>query len=98
MLKPSPQTLSPRLHYESRAAGWELHPVPPIPALNDSKGAGQHRYKQLYTKLHAWGLDSEAERIILVQLDADMLVRRGFAELFALPWDFGTVPDVHHSH
>ncbi|KZP20529.1 glycosyltransferase family 8 protein [Athelia psychrophila] len=77
----------------ARVAGWELHPVPLIPAPNGGKGVTQHRYLEMFTKLQIWGLDSIVERV--VYLDADMLVMRNFDELFALPWDFGAVPDVY---
>jgi hypothetical protein len=85
-----PGRLSARALCILRAAGWELQEVELILPPHDGAGIG-HRFVDQYTKLRLWSLDVQR----VVYLDADMLVRRNFDELFELPFPFAAVPDVY---
>ncbi|KAF7984692.1 hypothetical protein HWV62_12982 [Athelia sp. TMB] len=90
--------VSPAALCVARASGWELHPVPLIPAPNGGHGV-YHRFLETFTKLQIWGFDAPDVGVEqVVYLDADTLVRRNFDELFALPWGLGAVPDVYANH
>ena len=87
-----PGRLSARARCILRAAGWELQEVDLIPPPHNGEGIG-YRFVDQYTKLRLWSLDVQR----VVYLDADMLVRRNFDELFELPFPFAAVPDVYGS-
>ena len=87
-----PGRLSARALCILRAAGWELQEVDLIPPPHNGAGIG-YRFVDQYTKLRLWSLDVQR----VVYLDADMLVRRNFDELFELPFPFAAVPDVYGS-
>jgi len=87
-----PGRLSARALCILRAAGWELQEVKLIQPPHEGAGIG-YRFVDQYTKLRLWSLDFQR----VVYLDADMLVRRNFDELFELPFPFAAVPDVYDS-
>ncbi|KAI0246850.1 nucleotide-diphospho-sugar transferase [Lactifluus subvellereus] len=89
-----PGRLSARALCIVRAAGWELLEVELIPPPHSGVGIGP-RFVDQYTKLQLWSLDTVLGVRRVVYLDADMLVRRNFDELFDLPFPFAAVPDVY---
>jgi inositol phosphorylceramide glucuronosyltransferase 1 len=89
-----PGRLSARALCIVRAAGWEPLEVGLIPPPHNGAGIGP-RFVDQYTKLYLWSLDTLLGVRRVVYLDADMLVRRNFDELFDLPFPFAAVPDVY---
>ena len=77
------------------SAGWELLPVEYIPPPDGGEGVFW-RFLDTYTKLRIWTLDQAPTSLkSIVYLDADTLVKRGFDELFDLPFVFSASPDVY---
>ena len=72
--------------------GWELFPVDLIEPPDHGKGVWPAFIDQ-YTKLRVWTLDTIGVKAA-VYLDADILVKQNFDELFELPFVFAAVPDV----
>ncbi|PCH35803.1 glycosyltransferase family 8 protein [Wolfiporia cocos MD-104 SS10] len=75
------------------ATGFKPHPVSRIAPPHNGEGTHE-RFMDAYSKLNLWSL-SDARIKAVVHLDADTLVLRNFDELFALPHNFGAVPDVY---
>ncbi|KAF8179582.1 glycosyltransferase family 8 protein [Mycena galopus ATCC 62051] len=76
-----------------RAVGWEPYAVPLIPPPHGGEGV-YPRFLEQFTKLNIWNLDQKGVDSA-VYLDGDMLVRGNFDELFNLPFNFASVPDVY---
>ncbi|EIM86272.1 glycosyltransferase family 8 protein, partial [Stereum hirsutum FP-91666 SS1] len=88
-----PHKTTPQALCVARAGGWQPHAVPFIPPPHhESQGIGE-RFGDQYTKLNLWGLDELGVKAA-VYLDGDTLVRKGFDELFGMPFEFAAVPDV----
>ncbi|CCM03925.1 uncharacterized protein FIBRA_06077 [Fibroporia radiculosa] len=85
-----PENVSPRALCIASSTGFYPHAVERIPP--PKRGISRHLQDQ-YTKLTMWTLE-EAGIKGIVYLDADMLARRNFDELFNLPFNFAAVPDV----
>ncbi|KAH8830387.1 glycosyltransferase family 8 protein [Flagelloscypha sp. PMI_526] len=76
----------------AQTQGWEAHAVSRIPPPHNSHLV-QPEFRDQYTKLQLWSLDSLGIRS-LIYLDADTLVLRPILEaLFDLPFTFAAVPD-----
>ncbi|EED85352.1 predicted protein [Postia placenta Mad-698-R] len=88
-----PEHISDEALCIASATGFTPHPVSRIAPPHN--GEGTHaRFMDAYSKLNLWTLGDEGVRAV-VHLDADTLVVRNFDELFALPFNFGAVPDVY---
>ncbi|EJD00889.1 nucleotide-diphospho-sugar transferase, partial [Fomitiporia mediterranea MF3/22] len=88
--------ISDRTLCQLRAGGWELRPIVRIPPPNGGKGVHKRFFDQ-YSKLQLWTLDKIGIKSV-VYLDADMVVRQNFDELWALPFEFAAVPDVYEDN
>ncbi|KAF8881563.1 glycosyltransferase family 8 protein [Infundibulicybe gibba] len=86
------EKVSPQALCIARAVGWEPMTVPRISPPHGGKNI-YFRFIDQYTKLNVWRLDKLGIESA-VYLDADMLVRRNFEELFDSPFTFAAVPDV----
>ncbi|KAI0795110.1 nucleotide-diphospho-sugar transferase [Abortiporus biennis] len=75
------------------SSGFTPHMVTRIPPPNGGKGV-HHTFIDQFTKLQIWKLDQIGIKS-LVYLDADILVKRNFDELFSLPFNFAAVPDIY---
>ncbi|KAL5488293.1 hypothetical protein ACEPAI_6401 [Sanghuangporus weigelae] len=93
MLLYFPERISPRTVCWLREVGWELHPIERIAPPDGGRGVF-HRFVDNYSKLQIWTLDKIGIKSV-VYLDADILVRSNFNELWSLPFEFAAVPDVY---
>ncbi|OCH95067.1 nucleotide-diphospho-sugar transferase [Obba rivulosa] len=91
-----PEQISPRALCIAAASGFAPLPVPRIAPPHGGRGV-YPRFVDQYSKLQLWALGEHGVRAA-VYLDADTLVRRGFDELFRLPYAFAAVPDVFVNH
>jgi hypothetical protein len=87
-----PERISPRALCIAKAGGWELHPIVRIPPPHEGKGI-HYTFVDQYSKLRLWSFDRIGVKS-LVYLDADILVRQNFDEIFDLPYNFAAAPDV----
>ena len=87
-----PGRVSDRALCVATATGFEPVAVERInPPSDDSVSL---HYNDTFTKLSLWKFGEYGIKGV-VYLDADMLVRRNFDELFRLPYNFAAVPDVY---
>ncbi|RPD66911.1 nucleotide-diphospho-sugar transferase [Lentinus tigrinus ALCF2SS1-6] len=86
-----PDRVSERALCIATASGFEPYAVERIGAPVD--GVHGH-FADQFTKLSIWKFHELGVKAV-VYLDADILVRRNFDELFALPFNFAAVPDIY---
>ncbi len=86
-----PGRVSERALCIATASGFEPYAVERIAAPGD--GVHGH-FADQFTKLSIWKFHELGVKAV-VYLDADILVRRNFDELFALPFNFAAVPDIY---